>query len=197
LLVLFALNLLACGGTQLRRTWSDPTAEGRLVGKIAVVGFSPHREVRETFEEILVEALRARGNDVVASHTLSGDRPDASRAGLEALVSRERLGAVLTAKAIYVDASEEVVVGGENYRPQLDGDLYAYALRTNRLLPPEGVVAPQDPFVHIEARLFETGSAQLIWAGITRSENEGDVAKLARDFGKTAVLQLSAKGFIE
>jgi len=189
--------LVACGGTSLRRTWTDPEAEGRRIDKIAIVGFSPHRDVRDIFEDVLAEALRARGNDVVASHLLVPEDFQASRQDLQNLVAQEGLGGVLTCSAIYVDASEEVVVGGELYRPQLDGDLYAYALRTRRLLPAEGVVAPSDPFVHIEARLFETDSGKLIWGGITRSQNDGDVAKLARDYGKTAALQLSAKGFIK
>lgn len=189
--------LVACGGTSLRRTWTDPEAEGHLVNRIAIVGFSPHREVRETFENVLAEALRDRGNDVVASYLLVPENFEVTREKLQALVAQEKLGGVLTCSAIYVDASEEVVVGGEQYRPQLDGDLYEYALRTQRLLPAEGVVAPSDPFVHIEARLFETGSGKLIWGGITRSQNDGNVAGLARDYGKTAVLQLSAKGFIK
>jgi hypothetical protein len=186
------LLLLGCGGgTALLRTWSEPVSSASPVGRLAVLGMSPHPQVRATFEETFVSQLRERGIDAVEAHRLAAE-PEADRASLQALVAEQALDAVLTAVALPVDPQSGEALLPTPYRPQRGGDLYEHVLRTRRELPPEGVVRPDQPLIWVETRLYRTEDARLLWAGIARSQANQDLEAFCRDHGRALIFQLEA-----
>ena len=69
-MVVVAVLMAGCATTALTNSWLDPTYRGPAFKKILVVGWTDSPEVRQQFEDIFVEALKADGIAAVASYTV-------------------------------------------------------------------------------------------------------------------------------
>ncbi len=195
-LVAAAALLAACGGTIFLRTWQDPSVKPRRMQRVVVLGFSEDAKLRAVFEDTFVSILRERGNDVVAAHTLGSRDEGVTREQLQELVAREGFDGVLTAEGIVVTSPDEAEKEYTPYLPLRDGDLYQYFFRAWRRAA-EKKQSSQDVFLFVESRLYDTDSEQLLWAGVSRSERKEAVEDLTRQYAKTVLFELSAKGFLE
>ncbi len=190
------LEIAGCSGTGIQRSYNDPTAEGQLVGRIAVLAFTPNPEVKVEFEMVFANYLRERGNDAVEAHTLRQSDLEPTRDALRELVKAEKLDGVFTVRVLPGDPNQTGEAKKTAYRPDRDGDLYEYFFRSRRSMENPDK-APVQGLIYLESRLYATKNAQVTWGGLTVSEVDDDLSVFTKHFAEAAVFEMAAKGYVK
>ena len=106
------------GGTKISDSWKDTSMEPAPMEKIVVVALTDDSVTKHMFEDRFAAALRARGNDAVASYTFvkagSATNPDS----LVAVLRAQGYTAALTARSLGEDMQETQTLGHAYYMPQ-------------------------------------------------------------------------------
>ena len=185
--------LCGCATTELTNTWKDPAYQGGSVKKIMVVGISNQASVRRTFEDTFAEILKAKGVEVVPSHTLVPEDGQMSEDKLRAAVEQSGAGAVLITRMVERQTETAVTapppVGA--YRRTYSG-YYSSAWIGYY----EPVTVQQFHYVVAETTLFVGDNPQPVWTGTTRTMESKDIRAATEGFAKPVIAALKKQGLI-
>jgi hypothetical protein len=185
-----------CGGAGLLRSYNDPSAEGHRLDPIVVLAFHPNPEVQKQFEKVFADYLRERGNEVMEAHTLGSAEMEPTRKALQGLVKEHGIAGVFTVRVLAQDPNQEGDPDKTAYDPKTDGDLYQYYFETRRDMLPDQAVA-KDGIIYLEGRLYATSNAQVVWGGLTASQNDNNLDELTDQYAAAAVFAMAAKGYVK
>ena len=182
LLVLYLVALVsgACATTQFVSVWQDPdVAFGALNGeKIAAFLISEDEGYRRSVEDALAGELTARGADGIAGYTLLSGESAQDQATAERTLGEADVDAVITMRVV----SEDVVTSTTpatwrtipTYR-RWGG----YWVRSWETVYEPGQIS-QNTVVMVETLIYNLESRELIWAGISKTTNPGEVDSFIR-----------------
>jgi hypothetical protein len=131
--VVTLLFLFSCTSTKFPLTWKDETYHGHPK-KILVINAFPNSVNRRLFEDELVQALKDRGIDAVASYTLTPSPEASDKKAIEAAAKEVGADTVLINRAL----GTTDVSSGYGYLTYVD--LYintqtdVYDMKSNRLV---------------------------------------------------------------
>lgn len=191
-----ATGLWGCANTKISDSWTDTTLEPRPLGKIVVVGLTDDSVLKRVFEDTFSAALRARGNDAVASYTFLKAGPDTNPDSLVAALRTAGYAAALTARSAGEETLETKTLGSTYYMPQAYYDWGSYysmsygAMITTTYNERTGLAL-------IESNLYDLGSERLVWAARSRTEKTAKLKESVRDFTGVIVPRLAETGWIK
>jgi major membrane immunogen (membrane-anchored lipoprotein) len=163
-----------CGpSSKMTGSWVDKSYTGGAVrGEVLVVGVARNQTHRHIFEDSLVNNLRARGVDAVASYTIAPEEIQGNEAAIREVVKKSGASAVLVTHVIgseersrYFPAMGATLVdygyygGLYSYYPQVFHFVYMPAQNTST------------ETVTLESSLYDTADGHLIWIGRANATN--------------------------
>lgn len=183
--------------TQLTDTWSEPGNSAGNISKFLVVGTSPNRLVRKTFEVAMRDRLNKQpGMEAMASlEEISADE-EISTATFEQYFSDKGIDAVLVTRV--VDAKEAAKFKEGDKHQQLNpyyNDFYSYYRRMIVKVPEPGTFE-YGRMVQLETMVFDAREGKLIWRALSESYDEGNTEKVIDDLTKLIVKQMKTDGII-
>ena len=179
------LLLSACGLTSGTRIVTTSGEAKHAYRKIAVIAMSASRDERRTFDDALVSKLSAAGVEGIV-----GDRYIEDAATANGISPMDAIRAAGADGVIYVWLRADTSTGGVEPTPGSWGWTGAAASWY-----PAPKVA-QAMMAKFEARLYDVGTQQLAWSGVTTTFYPKSVAIDAPLAGEAIVGELVKRGFI-
>lgn len=184
LLVIFMFSGCAAT-TQLTGSWKEPATSVKI-NKVLVIGKSDKAAVRRIYEDALVNKLKDRQVNAVASSRVIPIVTEIDRPTVESAVKKGGFDSVLVTKLIDVDKESRYVPGMTYVIPYNDYyNFYSYYGHRGPGLIHEPGYTYTETIVSLETNLYETKDAKLIWAITTESVNPD---KINKDIDKLAEL---------
>jgi hypothetical protein len=146
-----------CASTQMANTWTDPTARGAPLSKVAVVCVSRDESVRRVAEDDMARRM----TNAVPSYQVLGDADMSNKEAVRAKLESQGFDGALVMRLAGV--TEHVVPGTGPY-----GSFYGYYdYAYNTAYGPAG---PQvETVVRVENRLYSLKDDKLIWTGQSKT----------------------------
>jgi hypothetical protein len=179
-----ALATLAasCATTEMTSTWTDPTAKGASLRKVAVVCLTKDPGLRRQGEDAAAAQLQQKGAQAIASYQLTGDTDVKDREGMKAKLKAAGIDGVLVMRMTGV--TEQVTAVDGPYGT-FDG-YYDYA--------GSAVYAPgyleTDTVVHVVSNLYDLNRNKLIWSGTSQTFDPASAAQFMTDVSKAVAKSL-------
>jgi hypothetical protein len=195
-----ALFLCSCASISVVDTWRNPGVHPAPLHKMLVVSITKKDTNRVVYEDVMASELAKHGIDAVASHLVlpGGLKPE--REALDGAVRKAGADSVLTVQTIKVERQTTIQPGYVNNYP---GYWYPEAFPTWDLYGYYGTMAANGPaYVHsydvatIQANVFETRTAKLVWAATVTSSEPENVISVAQDLGKMVAESLKKEKLI-
>lgn len=175
-----ALAAASCASTEMTSTWTDPSAKGAELSKVAVVCFAKDPGLRRMAENSAAEHLQ--GAQAVPSYQVLGDTDLRNRDAVKKQLTAAGFQAVLIMRLAGVN--EQVTVVGGPYA-SLDG-YYDWA---------DGVVygpgyLETDTVVHVISNLYSLQDQKLIWSGVSQTFDPASAQSFMNDVSKAVAKSL-------
>lgn len=179
---LIAALLTGCANLKVVETWHKPAAKTH--SKIMVLGIGPDETKRKLFENIVVDELRQRLVNAVASHTILPDLDKTDRAGVVAAVHAAGCDAVLTTR---------VLVKGDGTVTQAlpSGDSLGYVYGAAPLTTYGDFLKAT-----LQANLYAAKTEEVVWSATFKTFDADRPAKVSRELGKFFFEDLRKNGLI-
>jgi hypothetical protein len=194
------LVMTGCGGSSnhLVESWQEPGFADKPLGKILVLGVFNEDDVRQLYEDGVVNALEDNGGTAVAGYTLMpkvGDYDEKE----EIIAALEKSNADAVMIATFVEFKEK-----ENYRatqaayvPTMGlgfgiSDYYAVSYR--RVYDYGHTVT--ETTVKLEITVFSAKSRKMVWAGATKSVNPKSRGELIKNVSGLILKDMKKDGFL-
>jgi hypothetical protein len=180
--VLLALALAAggCATTEMTSTWTDPTARGASMSRIAVIALTKDPGLRRMAED--TAASQMRGAQAVPSYQVLGDADLRNREVVKAKLQAQGFQGVLVMRMAGV--TEQVTAVGGPYGT-FDG-YYDWA--------GAAVYAPgyleTDTIVHVVSNLYSLDQNKLVWSGVSQTFDPSSAKSFMTDVGKAVAKSL-------
>jgi hypothetical protein len=169
-----ALLVGACASTTLKDSWADPSFDqGPLRQWIVIAGGAPAASTR-TFEDIAVEALRARGVTAVPGYRYLPEGR-ASERELDDAVARSAADAMLMVHLRRVQTRTQVT---QTMVPAGPG---WYGFYGGWFAVPD---VRQYDIATVEINAYAVNGRRLVWSGVTETFDPGTIAHEAPGFMK-------------
>jgi hypothetical protein len=182
--VLGALTLAtlvaSCGSTQMTSTWTDPSAKGASLSKIAVVCLTKDPGLRRMAED--TTAAKLPGAAAIPSYKILGETDLKDLETVKGKLRAAGISSVLVMRMTGV--SEQVSAVGGPYGT-FDG-YWGYAAGT--------VYAPgyleTDTVVHMVSNLYSLDQNKLLWSGVSQTFNPSSAQNFMSDVSKAVAKSL-------
>jgi hypothetical protein len=112
--VVLVLALSACAHTKIINTWRDPEHE-RYPKKVLVHAMAMSPTVKDLFENMLVNRLKDRGVDAVASHGILPDSMELDKAAMKKVVGENGIDTILVGHLLDKKVVETLKPGHVTY----------------------------------------------------------------------------------
>jgi len=176
----------ACASTTLDMTWRDPTYEGRPFTKVLVIGSTDNPDNRRIFEDIVVNELKSRGVEAVASHTLIPSEGDVKRDKVVEVVKTSGADSVLSTRLVGIETKTAEV---PTQSPGAgDVDLYRYYSP----MEPQTTVRQDYRVANLESNLFDARTGKMVWWGRSQTFPTTDIGRMSRELGENVIKSLKS-----
>ena len=179
-LLAVALGVVGCATTEMTSTWTDPTARGASMSRIAVIALSKDPGLRRMAED--TAASQMRGAQAVPSYQVLGDADIRNREVVKAKLLAQGFQGVLVMRMAGV--TEQVSAVGGPYGT-FDG-YYDWA--------GAAVYAPgyleTDTVVHVVSNLYSLDQNKLIWSGVSQTFDPASAKSFMTDVSKAVAKSL-------
>ena len=179
-LLAVALGVVGCATTEMTSTWTDPTARGASMSRIAVIALSKDPGLRRMAED--TAASQMRGAQAVPSYQVLGDADIRNREVVKAKLLAQGFQGVLVMRMAGV--TEQVSAVGGPYGT-FDG-YYDWA--------GAAVYAPgyleTDTIVHVVSNLYSLDQNKLVWSGVSQTFDPSSAKSFMTDVGKAVAKSL-------
>jgi hypothetical protein len=177
----FAALVASCASTDMTSTWTDPSAKGASLSKIAVVCLTQDPGLRRMAEDTV--AANLKGAEAVPSYQTLGDTDLKDREAVKAKLKDAGMNGVLVMRMTGV--TEQVSPVGGPYGT-FDG-YYDVAAA--------GVYSPgylqTDTVVHMTSSLYElNNNSKLIWSGVSQTFDPASAKSYMNDVSKAVAKSL-------
>jgi hypothetical protein len=179
-LLAVALGVVGCATTEMTSTWTDPTARGASMSRIAVIALSKDPGLRRMAED--TAASQMRGAQAVPSYQVLGDADIRNREVVKAKLLAQGFQGVLVMRMAGV--TEQVSAVGGPYGT-FDG-YYDWA--------GAAVYAPgyleTDTVVHVVSNLYSLDQNKLVWSGVSQTFDPSSAKSFMTDVSKAVAKSL-------
>jgi len=179
-LAALALGAASCASTQMTSTWTDPSARGASLSKIAVVCLTQDPGIRRMAEDSA--ASQMSGAQAIPSYQVLGDTDLRNREAVKAKLQSQGFQGVLVMRLAGV--TEQVTPVGGPYGT-FDG-YYDWA--------GAAVYAPgylqTDTVVHVVSNLYSLDQSKLIWSGVSQTFDPASTKSFMNDVSKAVAKSL-------
>jgi hypothetical protein len=177
--VALAAFIGGCASTDMTSTWTDPSAKGAQLSKVAVICMTKDEGLRRMAED--TAATQLQGAQAVPSYHLLGDVPLQDREMVKAKLRAAGINGVLVMRVAGV--KEQYAPGSGPYGT-FDG-YYDYA---------GAMYAPgyteTDTVVHVVSNLYDLDQNKLIWSGVSQTFNPSSAKSFMTDVSKSVAKSL-------
>jgi hypothetical protein len=170
-----AMTAMGCASTEMTSTWTDPSAKGAALSKVAVVCLTKDPGLRRTAEDTAASHLA--GAQAIPSYRVLGDTDLKNREAVKETLRAQGFEGVLVMRVTGV--SEQVTAYDGPYGT-FDG-YYDWA--------GAAVYAPgyleTDTIVHVVSNLYELRDQnKLIWSGVSQTFDPSSAKSFMNDVSK-------------
>jgi len=172
-----ALALGSCASTEMASTWTDPSAKGASLSKVAVVCMTKDPGIRRMAEDTAAQQLV--GAQAVPSYQVLGDTDLKDREAVKAKLKEQNFQGVLLMRMTGVSERIDPVsyAGFDDY--------YAYAA---------GAYDPgyvqTDTIVHVVSNLYSLTENKLIWSGVSQTFDPASAKQFMTSVSKAVAKSL-------
>jgi len=171
---------LAMGcATEMTNTWTDPSAKGAAMSKIAVVCLTKDAGLRRLAED--TAASKMTGAQATPSYQVLGDTDLKDKEAVKAKLKAAQFNGVLVMRVTGV--SEQVTAGGPY---GTFDDYWDYGVGT--------AYAPGylqiDTVVHVVSNLYDLDQNKLVWSGTSKTFDPASTKELVGDVSKSVAKSL-------
>jgi hypothetical protein len=179
-MIALAIAAVGCATTEMTSTWTDPTARGASMARIAVIALSKDPGLRRMAED--TAASQMRGAQAVPSYQVLGDADLRNREVVKAKLLAQGFQGVLVMRMAGV--TEQVTAVGGPYGT-FDG-YYDWA--------GSAVYAPgyleTDTIVHVVSNLYSLDQNKLVWSGVSQTFDPASAKSFMTDVSKAVAKSL-------
>ena len=177
-----AIGVLAasCASTNMTDTWTDPSAKGAALSKVAVLALTRDDGLRRIAEDTAVTHMQ--GAQAVPSYRVLGTTDLRDRDAVKAKLREAGFDGVLIMRLAGV--SERVSATSGPYGT-FDG-YYAWA---GTMVYAPGYLET-DTIVHVVSNLYELDNDKLIWSGVSQTFNPSSAKQFMNDVSKAVAKSL-------
>ena len=178
--LLLATLVASCASTEMTSTWTDPSAKGASLSKIAVVALTKDPGLRRMAEDTTAQKLA--GAAAIPSYQILGDTDVKDLEAVKGKFRASGINAVLVMRETGV--SEQVSEVGGPYGT-FDG-YWGYAAGA--------VYAPgyleTETVVHMVSNLYSLEQNKLLWSGVSKTFDPGSAQNFMTDVSKAVAKSL-------
>jgi hypothetical protein len=199
-----AIGALACASTQetrLRNVQVTPSLQPVKLRNVATMAITPNAQLRQRAEGDMAARIQGVGTQAVASTSVLGAQPPASKEELREALLKSGVEAVLVGQFVGKDTQQRVVgtqtVGGPAFvGPGYGmGGLYGYYGWAGPTYT-EPVVRDQTTLV-LQFRLFRVdGEGPMLWSAQSQTVDPGHEDEVIAQVNEAVVKELARAGFI-
>jgi len=167
--------LASCSSTKLLSTWTEPSAQGKKLGKVLVVGVAQNATTRRQYEDSFVRELASKKIAAIASYQHLPDAATLSKEAADPIIASENITQVLVTRVVdtktvtsYVPPTTTVVGGYPGYYPGYYGSWSGYYGYGYSSVTSPGYTY-DTTYVNLESNIYEVASGKLIWSGLTET----------------------------
>jgi hypothetical protein len=175
-----AVAMGGCASTQMTSTWTDPSARGASMSKIAVICLTQDPGLRRMAED--TAASQMKGAQAVPSYQILGETDLRNRDQVKQKLQAQGFQGVLVMRLAGV--SEQVTAVGGPYGT-FDG-YYDWA--------GSAVYAPgylqTDTVVHVVSNLYSLDQNKLVWSGVSQTFDPSSAKSFMTDVSKAVAKSL-------
>jgi hypothetical protein len=190
------LILSACASTSLDLTWRDPAYRGRPFGRVLVVGATDDAANRRIYEDALVGALKGRGVDAVASHTLIPAESPVTPAKVVEAVKTWGADSVISTRLIGIETRATQMptraVGQTGADLSLDTDLFGYYSSPGS----QPIVLQDYRVASLDSNLFDATTGKMVWWGRSSAFPTEDISVLSRELAENVTKSLKSAALL-
>jgi hypothetical protein len=188
-----ALLFTACATTKIINQWSDPSYTSPSFKRIIVIGVSKQNSIRRTFEDEFVAQLKALGIDAVPSYLFIPEAGQVEESRLKQAVKQAGADAVIMTRLVRVEKKAEMTPG--RYSPFPGFGFYRwYSSAWVGFYEP-----PRLDFYDIyisETSLYDVMNDRLVWSGIAKTTDIGDIQKEIKEYVQTVIKALTERNLL-
>ena len=194
LIAAMILIVSACAATSLDMTWRDPAYRGRPFAKLLVVGATDDAANRRVYEDALVGALKGRGVDAVASHTLIPRESDVRRDKIVEAVKASGADGMIATRLIGVETRTTQVPWQATGQAagQQDTDLFRY----DSLLGSQTIVREEYRVAQMDTTVFDARTEKMVWWGRSSAFPTDDITTLSRELSESLAKALKSAALL-
>ena len=203
-LSMMAVVLVGCGTTaDITGTWVDPNLKEKDLSGVLVIAVTEKEEARINFEDAYSEALKDKGINAVASHTLVSGKANktkkesiiaaAKKAGLDTLLVSHYAGTVEQPVFHQGRNYYDVVPAYGNYGYGRFGGYYGQVVKVGS--SPD--VWTSNKYVILVSDLYETATEEPLWQATSQTMNPDNRIELRDAFIDAFVGQMEKQGLIQ
>jgi hypothetical protein len=204
--VLVLLSIVACSSTTLVSRWSDVHYKGPQFSNVLVIGIINDDIKRRYYEDEMVKIIRAKGGQAVTSYNFIHDLGTVDdKSKIIAIVKQTGVDSVLITSLEGVDKEQRVVparvdyvpaMGYSGYRGYGRSGYYGY-YRSSYQAVYHPAYAVTDTIVRLETRLYEAVTEEMVWAGVTKSENPDSIDEIIKETADVIGSDMRQHGLIK
>jgi hypothetical protein len=179
------LLLSGCSSIKVVESWNSPSFQGHRYHKMMIVAIAYDENLREMAENIMVQEFRRSGVAAVASHTLVKEIKSAKREDVVAAVRSVDADVVLSIRAVS-KGSTKITQDGQS------GGIYGTSTNVGGGGLPG---AKSFSLATLQANLYDSATAALIWNATITTYDAEDVARVSRDLARYFLESTRKEGY--
>ena len=199
LITLALFGIMSCASsTELVKSWSDPSFEGKSFQKILVLGVIKDDGRRRLYEQSFADRITSAKVAGIAGYTLIEDPADyGSKPKILEAVKKSGADAVLLADLVSVKEKERQVPSSFVYSPRFGygHGFYGYQGRAYDTGYQPGHTTI-DTVVKLETTVFDVQTEKMVWAGGTRSFNTASAEKVVMENADLILSSMRKSGLL-
>jgi hypothetical protein len=171
LLMVAVVATLGCASSGVANTWTDPSARGVSLSRVAVVCVTPDLDLRRIAEE--ATAYQLVGAQAVPSYRVLGDIDVGQREVVKAKLRELGFQGALVMRIVRVN---------EHVSPATSGGFTYFGSPSAPMYTPPWMES--DTVVHVVSDLYALPDGRLIWSGISRNFDPANANAFMADHSK-------------
>jgi hypothetical protein len=177
---------VSCASTRMTNTWTDPSARGAELSKVAVIYMVKDPGLRRIAED--TAAANLSGAQAVPSYQVLSNVDLQNREAVEQQLLSHGFQGVLVMHLTGI-SKRVTVVGG----PYVSPDAY-YDWAGNIVYDPEYLET--DTIVRVISKLYSLRDQKLIWSGVSRTFDPASAQSFTNDVSKAVAKSLAKERLI-
>jgi len=175
-----ALAIASCASTKMTSTWTDPSAKGASLSKIAVMAMTKDPSLRRMAED--TAAAQLPGAHAVPSYQVLGDTDLKDRDAVKAKLKEQGFEGVLFMRLAGVTEQVSPVAYGT-----FDG-YYDFAAAP--------VYVQTDTIVHVVSNLYSLRDDKLIWSGVSQTFDPASAQATVSGVAKAVAISIEKEHLV-